>query len=175
MLFITQTALIRGRRVRWHRRLGLAGLVLGSSMPFLGVATSLSMARFNVPNHLNTPVVAAAFLAIPLNDMLAFATAFSAAASMRKGPDTHRHLMLVATHCLTAAASARFPFITVDQIRWYGGGAILLFLGVLHDWFTTRRIHAVYAVSLPLIVLGQAIAMTLLLGRPSFWITSVSA
>jgi len=47
---------------------------------------------------------------------------------------------------------------------------ILLFLGVLYDWFTTRRIHAVYAVSLPLIVLGQVIAMTLFLGRPFFWI-----
>jgi hypothetical protein len=78
--------------------------------------------------------------------------------------------MLVATIALTAAAFARFPFITIEQMRWYGGVDLLLLLCVLRDWFATGRIHAAYVFSLPPIVLGQVISMTLFLERPAIWI-----
>ena len=74
------------------------------------------------------------------------------------------------TICLTAAAFARFPFITIEQLRFYGGVDFLLLLCVTRDWLATGRIHAAYALSLPPIVLGQVIAMTLFLARPAAWI-----
>ncbi|MGC1522612.1 MAG: hypothetical protein WA803_13800, partial [Steroidobacteraceae bacterium] len=64
VLFITQSALIRSRRVRWHRRLGTAGLVLGICIPVLGIATSLAMARFNISRGLDHAPGATAFLAV---------------------------------------------------------------------------------------------------------------
>jgi hypothetical protein len=170
VLFITQAALIRSRRVRWHRRLGAAGLALGICIPVLGIATSLTMARFNTSHGLDDAIGAAAFLAVPFNDMAAFAGAFAAAAWLRKKPEYHRRLMLVATIVLTAAAFARFPFITVEQLRFYGGVDFLLLLCVVRDWFATGRIHTAYALSLPPIVVGQVMAMTLFLARPAPWI-----
>lgn len=54
-VFITQTMLVRVRRVRWHRILGVAGLLLGVMMPPIGLATSLVMGRFNIAHALRDP------------------------------------------------------------------------------------------------------------------------
>jgi hypothetical protein len=75
--------------------------------------------------------------------MIAFCTAFALAIRWRKKPEFHRRLMLVASCCLTAAAFARFPFITITEIRWYGGVDLLILLGVLHDLVVIRKVHAV--------------------------------
>lgn len=41
VLFIAQAALVRGHRVAWHRRLGVAGFILGALMPVVGIWTAL--------------------------------------------------------------------------------------------------------------------------------------
>jgi hypothetical protein len=171
LLFVTQTALIQARHVRWHRRLGVTGLALGSIMPLIGIATSLAMAKFNILHAGRGADRPAAFLAIPFNDMIAFSTAFALAMRWRKKPEFHRRLMLVASCCLTAAAFARIPFITVTEIRWYGGVDLLILLGVLHDLVVIRKVHAVYVYGVPLIVFGQVVAMTLFLQRTPAWMT----
>jgi len=170
-LFVTQTALVQTRHTGWHRRLGVTGLALGSVMPFIGIATSLAMARFNILHEGRDAELPAAFLAIPFNDMIAFTTAFALAIRWRKKPEFHRRLMLVASCCLTAAAFARFPFITITEIRWYGGVDLLILLGVLHDLVVNRKIHAIYAYGVPLLILGQVAAMTLFLQRTPAWMT----
>jgi hypothetical protein len=170
-LFVAQTALIQTRHVRWHRRLGVTGIALGSMMPLIGVATSLAMAKFNILHGGRGAERPAAFLAIPFNDMIAFCTAFALAIRWRKKPEFHRRLMLVASCCLTAAAFARFPFITITEIRWYGGVDLLILLGVLHDLVIIRKVHAVYVYGLPLIAFGQVVAMTLFLHHTPAWMT----
>lgn len=169
-LFILQTALVRSRRVRWHRRLGVAGLILGATMPPLGIATAVAMARFDVAQGLRDSVYVAAHLSIPLNDMIFFAGVFAAAAWWRRRPDVHRRLMLVATCLLTAAAFARFPFITITELRWYAGVDVLLLLALAHDLAVQRRVHIAYAISLPPVLTGQIFAMWLFLARPQWWV-----
>jgi hypothetical protein len=169
-LFILQTALVRSRHVRWHRRLGVAGLILGAMMPPLGIATAAAMARFDVAQGLRDSAYVAAHLSIPLNDMIFFAGVFAAAAWWRKRPDVHRRLMLVATCLLTAAAFARFPFITITQLRWYAGVDVLLLVALAHDLAVQRRIHIAYAISLPPVLTGQIVAMWLFLARPHWWV-----
>ena len=169
VLFVGQTALIQTKHVRWHRRLGLAGLVLGVAIPLVGIATALAMARFNVLHGVHGAEHAAAFLIIPINDMVAFGVAFALAIWWRKKPEFHRRLMLVATCCLTAAAFARFPFITIPEIRWYGGVDVLILLGVLHDLVVLRKVHAVYCYAVPLIVLGQVATMSFFLRHTPQW------
>jgi uncharacterized membrane protein YozB (DUF420 family) len=171
VLFVTQTAFIQSRHVRWHRRLGVTGLGLGAIMPLIGIATSLAMAKFNTLHGGRGPERPAAFLAIPFNDMIAFSIAFALAIRWRRKPEFHRRLMLVASCTLTAAAFARFPFITITEIRWYGGVDLLILLGVLHDIVVVKKIHAVYVYGVPLIVFGQVVAMTLFLQRPPAWMT----
>jgi hypothetical protein len=170
VLFGVQTGLVQTRHVRVHRQLGLAGLGLGAIIPPVGIATSLVMGRFDIDHRLFGRADSEAFLAIPFNDMICFGSCVALAAWWRRKPDFHRRLMLMATCCLTAAAFARFPFITINVLRWYGGVDLLLLLGVAFDLATTRRIHPVYAYGVPLIVLGQAIAMALYLLSPPAWL-----
>lgn len=169
-LFILQTALVRSRNVRWHRRLGVATLILGAAMPLIGIATSLAMARFDVAHGLHDPVSAAAFLSIPFNDMILFAGALAAAFRWRRRPDMHRRLMLIATCMITPAAFARIPFATVQAFHGYLGVDALIAVGCAHDLIVHRRVHLAYLLSLPLVVLGQVIATWLFFARPYWWI-----
>ncbi len=47
VLLITQSAFIRTRNVRLHRKLGLCALALAIALPIIGIATGVAMARFN--------------------------------------------------------------------------------------------------------------------------------
>jgi hypothetical protein len=169
-LFILQTTLVRSKRVRWHRRLGAATLLLGSTMPFIGTAIALVMARFEVAHSFDDAVDAAAFLSIPFNDMIFFSGVLAAAYWWRKRPDMHRRLMLIATCLLTAAAFARFPFITIQAMRWYAGVDALILVGIGHDLLVHRRMHPAYAFTLPPVLVGQVVAMWLFFARPLWWI-----
>ena len=153
VMFILQTALVRSRRARWHRRLGVAGLLLGAMMAPIGIATALAMGRFDVEHGLHDSRYMAAHLSIPFNDMIFFASVLVAAAWWRKRPDIHRRLMLIATCLLTAAAFPRFPFITITALRWYAGVDLLLLFAVTHDLIVQRRVHIAYAISVPAIVM----------------------
>ena len=62
LFFIMQSALVRARSVRWHRNVGWFGAVLGVSMIYLGISTTLSMARFYLHQFHRTE---ANFLIVP--------------------------------------------------------------------------------------------------------------
>jgi hypothetical protein len=170
VLFIVQITLIRTRHIRWHRRLGVAAMLLGAAIPAIGVATSLAMARFDVDHGQFDAVEGAAFLSIPFNDLIFFSGALAAAFWWRRRPEIHRRMTLLATCLLMPAAFARFPFITITALRWYPGVDALLLLAVAQDIRAERRVHRAYVISLPLVVSGQIAAMWLYLGRPAWWV-----
>jgi hypothetical protein len=170
VLFIVQTTLIRTRHVRWHRTLGVAGMLMGATMPVIGVATSLRMARFDLDHRIFDAAESAAFLSIPFNDMIFFTGALAAGFWWRKSSEVHRRMMVLATCLLTAAAFARFPFITITALKWYAGVDTLLALAVAWDIWSRGRLHRAYAISLPLVVSGQVAAMWLYLARPAWWV-----
>src|SRR5262245_34865904 len=72
--FILQSGLVRTSNVRIHRAIGTFGIAMGVGIPVLGVATALTMTRFDI-DKLHNPD-AATDMIIPLFDMLAFATTF---------------------------------------------------------------------------------------------------
>src|SRR5579862_1028999 len=172
VLFIVQTTLIRTRQVRWHRTLGGAGMLMGAAMPVIGVATSLRMARFDLDHGIYDAAESAAFLSIPFNDMIFFTGALAAAFWWRRRPEVHGRMMVLATCLLTAAAFARFPFITITALKWYAGVDTLLALAVAWDIWDRGRLHRAYAISLPMVVSGQVAAMWLYLARPAWWVRS---
>jgi hypothetical protein len=47
LLYVGQAALVRLRRLSWHRRLGVAGIGLGALMPVVGVWTAVVLARLH--------------------------------------------------------------------------------------------------------------------------------
>jgi len=153
VFFVLQSALVRSRKVQWHRRLGWFGVVLGTLIPIVGVSTAVVMGRFNTVSLQVTD--AESFLVIPLFDMVCFSSTFPLAVYWRKKPELHRRLMLVATCALTAAAFGRFPERILPGYLLYVGVDLLILLGVARDLIVNRTVHRVYLFVLPLFILGQ--------------------
>jgi hypothetical protein len=169
-LFITQTTLIQKRNLTLHRRLGMAGVVHGCLIVLVGIATALTMARFNIQSGIKTREAAEAFLIIPFNDMVCFAACFLLAVRWRRRQEFHRRLMFMGTCCLTAAAFARFPLLLhMTAIRWYGGVDLLILIGIARDLFASRQAHPIYRVGFPLIVVAQIVTMAIFMTRAPIW------
>ena len=168
VFFLLQSALVRARRVRWHRQLGWFGAGLGVAIVVLGTATAITMARFNKTvlgsNHVEADLI------VPLWDMAAFTATFSLAILWRKRPEFHRRLVFIATSMLTAAAFGRFPETLLNPAFFYAGVDILVALGAVRDWLADRRVHPVYQACLPALILGQTIVMYVDLHSSPQWI-----
>lgn len=170
IIFILQTTLVRIRRVHWHRTLGIAGLLLGATMVVLGTATTLVMGHFDIVHGLRDADSARAHLAVPFNDMISFACAVAAAGWWRKYPVAHRRLIFIASCLLTAAAFPRIPLSAFNALPGYAGVDLLLLVGVAYDLARHGRIHRVYAFAMPPILVGQSVALWLVLKRPTGWL-----
>ena len=156
VFFVLQTALVRARKVQWHRRMGWFGAALGAAIFGLGVSTSIAMARFNSATlHADN---AESALIVPLFDMACFGVGFALGILWRRNKDRHRRLMLIATCALTAAGFGRFPEWLLPSYLFYAGVDALILLGVARDLVVDRRVHPVYLAALPVLAIGQAIA-----------------
>lgn len=167
VFFIFQSTLIRTHRVRWHRTAGWFGAALGTSMIFLGTATAIVMGRFDTV-QLHLPGMDA-FLIIPFFDMAAFAVCFGLAVYWRRKPEIHRRLIFIATCGLLDAAFGRIDFLfNHDLIYWCLDGVILL--GIVRDLLVNRRIHPVYRIALPVLVVSQAFVIHTFRSGSSWWV-----
>lgn len=165
--YILQSALVRLRKVRFHRTVGWVGAALGTLMVVVGPWVAVVMARFDTSqlHRANRD----AFLIVPLFDMVSFAICFGLAILWRTRPERHRRLLLIATCALTGAAFGRIPIMHAP-LYFYGGIDGLILLGPLLDLAVSRRIHAVYLTAIPLLVAGQTAVSEIFLHRASFWI-----
>ncbi|HET8966039.1 MAG TPA: hypothetical protein VFN20_07490 [Candidatus Acidoferrum sp.] len=68
MFFLLQSALVRTHNVKLHRKIGWFGAAFGASVPVVGTATSIAMARFNITQLHQERVES--FLIVPLWDMV---------------------------------------------------------------------------------------------------------
>jgi hypothetical protein len=172
LLLVVQSSLVRVQQVRLHRTLGYAGLALGAAMPVVAIATRVTVL------HAASRAAAVgddeiAFTTVTLNDMLCFGTAFALAMLWRKKPEHHRRLIYIASCCLTVAAFARMPESLVVPPWWYAYADALIVLGMLRDLIAERRIHRVYQIGLPLLMICQASAMALFLIAPPGWVATL--
>ena len=171
VLFAVQTALVAVRRIAWHRRLGIFGVVLGALIPVLGLTTALTVARLRAQHG----GAGESSLIVPLFDMLAFTLAFGLAVYWRKSPEYHRRLVLIATCGLTVAAIARLPSWLVPDNAYYVGVDVLILAAAARDWIVMRRVHPVYLYGLPALALSQAIVMWIQLTAPPAWVAIAHA
>ena len=155
LLFIVQTALVAGRRVAVHRRLGVAGAVLAAAMIVAGTFAAITAAaRGSAPPGVD-PL---AFLAIPIFDMVLFATFVTAALALRRDKETHKRLMVLAYVSIITAAVARLPgVLPLGPPGFFGLSFLFVVAAGIYDFLTRRRVHRVYlwggallAVSIPL-------------------------
>jgi hypothetical protein len=142
ILFLAQTALVAGRRVALHRKLGVAGAVLAAAMIVIGFQTATSAAArgATVPG-----VDALTFLVVPLFDLVLFAGFVTAAFWMRRNKEAHKRLMLMAYVSIIAAAIARFPgILPLGPLVFFGLALLFVVAGIAYDLISRGRIHPVY-------------------------------
>jgi hypothetical protein len=159
LLFIVQTALVASRRVRVHRRLGIAGAVLAAGMVVAGTSAAIATAaRGGAPLGID-PL---AFLVIPLFDIVLFAAFVSAALSLRRDRETHKRLMLLAYVSIIVAAVARLPGVAPwGPLAFFGLALLFVVVGAAYDLLTRRRVHKAYLWGGALIVVSVPLRLAL--------------
>lgn len=167
LFYFFQSVLVRTRNVKWHRYFGWFGAALGAAMVPLGVATAVVMGRFD-SYRLHQPG-SEPFLVIPFFDMAAFGTLLALAISWRKKPELHRRLLFVATCGLLDAAFNRFDFI-FDHALLLFSPDLLIGLGLARDLLVNQRIHRVYLVALPLLIVLQAVVTLIWRSEAAWWV-----
>ena len=142
LLFIAQTALVAGRRVSLHRKLGVAGVALAAAMIVAGIKVAIAAAaRGSAPPGID-PL---AFLVVPLFDIALFAGFVTAAVGMRRNNEAHKRLMLLAYVSIITAAVARLPGIMVmGPPVFFGLSFLFVVAGIVYDKVSRGRVHPVY-------------------------------
>jgi len=107
VLLLVQVVLAFRRQLGLHQRLGRAGIVMGLLVLGMGLVVSFAAPVQQVLTGRATPDEAAAFLILPLGDMLFFTGFFAAGIAQRRNPELHKRLMLLATMALLFAPAAR--------------------------------------------------------------------
>lgn len=167
LFFIFQSALVRTRNVRVHRTLGWFGAALGTVMIPLGITTAIVMGYFDTYRLHQSG--ADAFLIVPFFDILAFAVCLGLAIYWRWKPELHRQLMLIATCVLLDAAFGRLDYVFNHSLFYLCVDGVIL-LGVARDMVVNRRVHRVYVVALPALLVCQGLAVYMWRGAPQWWV-----
>ena len=142
LLFVVQTALVSSRRVAVHRRLGVAGGVLAAAMVVAGTSIAIATAARGSAPPGGDPL---AFLAIPLFDMVLFATFVAAALARRRDKEAHKRLMLLAYVSIIVAAVARLPgVLRLGPPAFFGLSFLFVVVAGIYDFLSRRRVHKVY-------------------------------
>jgi hypothetical protein len=169
VLLVVQTSLVAARRTDLHRRLGVAGAALGLLMMALGAHVAISRtADGTFVNPGGVPPLV--FLAVPLATIVVFPVLLGAALWLRKRPDFHKRLVMLATLELATAAIARLPpVVPLGPVGFFGGTDLFLVALVVYDLATLKRVHPATLWGGLLLVVSQP--GRLLVGGTAAWQT----
>jgi hypothetical protein len=161
LLFTSQVSLVRRSRLATHRRLGAFGVWLAPLMVVLGLMTAIITEKLKF----GTPIADARFLSVMFADMIAFGGLIAAGMLLRRSPEAHKRLMLVATLVLTDAGFGRWLSPQIGawigqrnfwEFQTFGEGAwpfvrfqllpayvLIASIGIF-DLVTRKRLHPAY-------------------------------
>jgi hypothetical protein len=147
VLFFVQVWLVGMGRTDLHRRLGVFGMAVAVLVLFVGVAAAIDAGRRGVSpaSGLVTPLE---FMAVPLFDMPVFAALVAVAFWLRRRPDVHKRLMVLASLGMLTPAIARVPlrFIQDGGPPVFFGLAIMVVLACIAiDTVRSRKLHRAFA------------------------------
>ncbi|MEO7387764.1 MAG: hypothetical protein ABIX37_12565 [Gammaproteobacteria bacterium] len=161
VFLVAQTVLVAGGRSDLHRRIGPVGAVFAIAMVILGTLGALVAAR-RATGFVDVPVPPLQFLAIPIFDMILFATFAWIAIAQRRNPQNHKRWILLATVNLVTAAIARWP--GVDSLGLPGYFALTDFFVVAlatWDYRTRGRLHPVTLWAGVVIIVSQPLRLVI--------------
>jgi hypothetical protein len=148
VLFFAQACLISARRMDLHRRLGIIGIVIAVGVVVVGSTTTIDAAGREVGRHSAEASARVAVLGLELVQMALFAGLVATALGMRRRPDFHKRLMLLATACMMPSAFSRIPANLTFMVSNFASILILFNLFVivcaLIDTVRNRRLHPAF-------------------------------
>jgi hypothetical protein len=167
VLFLVQTTFVSIHRTDVHRKLGWAGAALAAFMSVLTLRLAVNVVHQAVVCC--NADAARKFFAVPVADVIVFATLVAAAVVYRREPGTHKRLMLLATLAILDAATTRWPLHFIQTTKWgyYAAIDAIILAAVAYDVVSTRRVARAFAWGVPLVI-GAQIARELI-GATPLW------
>jgi hypothetical protein len=161
---VLQVTLIRASRLHLHRRVGLGMMALAPVVVVTAIGAEVVSQGFYTPMFAEN----IRFFIEPIVQMLVFAGCIGAGWLMRRNTAAHKRLMLLGTTAVLVAAYTRWwgegLYNVVGDGFWgmiihnYAGPDVLMALLVGYDLVTRRRVHRVYSIGVPLILVSQLAA-----------------
>lgn len=177
VLFFVQVRLIAAHRTDLHRRLGVVGAVLAGMVLLVGVPVALSQGRLHLIANDSPLEPALVFLPVPLGNLLLFGTFVTAAIFLRRRPDYHKRLMVLACLSILLPGLDRLPLRSIENAdRWvlFALNDAGIVICVAYDAFKNRRLHPAWiwggAITLGLQVLTLAVRNTQVWLRIGGWL-----
>jgi|GEM_PF-516323 len=164
VLLITQTTLIRRRRVRAHRRLGISSVVLAAVMVLSGIITIAFNIHLTMENQ-GPPVWRTGGLGI-FSTLVLFVLFYGLGIKNRTRAEVHKRLMLMAAVPALGAAVGRILLVAFAPLPMNVAAGILLtnlliVAAMAYDKIVHGRVHPVYCAGLAVCLLTEMIALAL--------------
>lgn len=171
VLTVLQAWLMHTGQIRWHRRIGYFAAGYAALVVTMGAFADARMAgEIHSPQDGDLIVVWGNFFSLVL-----FAAFVTFAVLLRKAPETHKRLILLASISIIGPAAARFtewPIFPggMEARPLYGVGGLLLFYGALitYDVIVRRRPHAASWIGLLAMIVSSAITIFLMVSGKGF-------
>lgn len=161
LLQVVQPALIAAGRPQLHRRLGWFAAALAASVWVLGNLASIKAMEVGYKG-VGDPY---AFYAVTFFSMQAFGLIILLGILKRNRADTHKRLMLLSNAAILEAAVGRLPLQMVVEtapLSFYVGADLIILAGIIYDWRSRGRVHAVWLWGGGLLVLSQFLRVAIM-------------
>lgn len=140
-LLVVQATLVAADRRDWHRRLGGAGVALAAAMLVVGTLTAIASARRGFAPAGLEPLM---FLVIPLGSLALFAGFFGAAVVLRRRPELHRRLVVLATISILTPAIARLWFVHQRPVIALALTNVFVLAAIAYEYRRRGSVHPLY-------------------------------
>jgi hypothetical protein len=162
---VVQPALIAAGRVAVHRSLGWLGAALALAVWVLGNLASIEAMKVGYKG-VGDPY---AFYAITFFSMQAFGLIVLLGILKRGEAATHKRLMLLSSAAVLEAAIGRLPLQMVADtapLSFYLGADAIILAGLLYDWRSRGRVHAVWLWGGGLLIASQFLRVAIMHSGP---------
>lgn len=167
-LTIVQPLLIASGRRMLHMSLGYAGAGLAAAMVVLMILATIGSMRSGVPPVFPTPYM---FFAVNVVGAITFAIIIGLAIARRRDAQTHKRLILLSLVVLTTPALARIPMLDPFMpLSAFGSPDLIILAGVLFDITTRGKVHRMWKIGGPLLIVSQILMFPLGLTPLMHWL-----
>jgi hypothetical protein len=146
VLFFVQARLVAHHRVDLHRKLGVVGALLAPLCTAVAIRVSFNAGRRSFLAHPASLSNLAQPFAMDFGTSLMFLVLVATALYLRRRPDIHKRVMVLACCSLLLPAIGRIPFV-FEAVGMWGLVAITEIpplMCILYDTIKHRRLHSAF-------------------------------